>query len=130
MQLLAISGSLRATSSNTTLLKAATTLAPENVEIRVYQGLGDLPHFDPDLDGPDLDGEEALSPVRDFRAQLKVADGVLISSLEYAHGVPGVLKNALAGWSAVVSSLANQLPCSMPHLTQATHRHPSQKPSR
>jgi NAD(P)H-dependent FMN reductase len=87
---LAISGSLRTSSSNTALLRAAAALVPESVEISVYDGLADLPHFN-----PDLDDEGAPPPVMDFRRQLQAADGVMISSPEYAHGVPGVLKNAL-----------------------------------
>ena len=90
LRILAISGSLRATSSNTALLRAATTLAPESVNITVYGGLADLPHFN-----PDLDGETAPPPVMDFRFHLQASDGVLICTPEYAHGVPGVLKNAL-----------------------------------
>jgi NAD(P)H-dependent FMN reductase len=90
MRILAISGSLRARSSNTALLRAAAELAPEAVEVSIYGGLADLPHFN-----PDLDNGAVPSPVRDFRAQLQASDGVLISSPEYAHGVPGVLKNAL-----------------------------------
>jgi chromate reductase, NAD(P)H dehydrogenase (quinone) len=89
MRILAISGSLRAASSNTALLHAATALAPESIEVTVYSGLADLPHFNPDLDG------EGITAVMDFRSQLQTSDGVLISSPEYAHGVPGVLKNAL-----------------------------------
>ena len=60
-----------------------------NIEIKLYSGLNDLPHFNPDL--------ELIEPpsVNDLRAQIKWADGLLISSPEYAHGVPGVLKNAL-----------------------------------
>jgi chromate reductase, NAD(P)H dehydrogenase (quinone) len=60
------------------------------VEIILYDGVSRLPHF-----SPDLDGENAPAPVADWRAQLKTSDGVLISSPEYAHGVPGSLKNAL-----------------------------------
>lgn len=90
MRILAISGSLRAGSSNTALLRAAATLAPEGVEVVEYKGLGELPHFN-----PDIDVEEAPPSVTDFRAQLQASDGVLICSPEYAHGVPGVLKNAL-----------------------------------
>ncbi|MBA3715281.1 MAG: NAD(P)H-dependent oxidoreductase [Pyrinomonadaceae bacterium] len=93
MRILAISGSLKAASSNTSLVRAASRLAPESVEIIVYAGLADLPHFNPDLD--DLDKEIAPLPVAHFRRQLRASDGVLISSPEYAHGVPGVLKNAL-----------------------------------
>ena len=48
MHILAISGSLRAASSNTTLLRAAAILAPEGVEFDLYDGLGTLPHFNPE----------------------------------------------------------------------------------
>ncbi len=90
MRILAISGSLRAASSNTVLLKALASLAPTGTEIILFSGLGDLPHFN-----PDLDGEDAPPAVADFRSQMQASKGVLISSPEYAHGVPGVLKNAL-----------------------------------
>jgi NAD(P)H-dependent FMN reductase len=99
VRILAISGSLRAASSNTALLKAASALAPQGVEVVVYGGLAGLPHFNPDLD--DLDAGIAPLPVMDFRSRLQASDGVLISSPEYAHGVPGTLKNAI-DW--VVSS--------------------------
>lgn len=89
LRILAISGSLRAVSSNTALLRAAAALAPEGVEITLYGGLGDLPHFNPDLE------EKEPPSVTDLRARVRMADGLLISSPEYAHGVPGVLKNAL-----------------------------------
>src|SRR5438105_3807739 len=89
MQILGISGSLRRVSSNTALLRAASLLAPQGVEITLYDGLGDLPPFNPDLEGAEPPS------VLDFRARIQEADGVLISSPEYAHGVPGVLKNAL-----------------------------------
>jgi len=90
MRILAISGSLRTGSSNTILLRPAVALAPAAFEVSVYEGLATLPHFN-----PDLDNEAAPPPVVDFRSQLQASDGVLISSPEYAHGVPGVLKNAL-----------------------------------
>src|SRR5579859_6398165 len=90
MQFLAISGSPRAASTNTSLLRAAAVLAPEDVTIKLYDGLGDLPHFN-----PDLDTELPPLAVARFRLQLRNAAGVIISTPEYAHGVPGVLKNAL-----------------------------------
>src|SRR5215475_313536 len=90
MLILAVSGSLRANSSNTAVLQAAVSLAPPGVEIKLYDGVSRLPHF-----SPDLDGEDGLAPVADWRSQLKASDGVLISCPEYAHGVPGSLKNAL-----------------------------------
>src|SRR5215203_5103465 len=99
VRLLAISGSLRADSSNTALLRAAAHLAPEGVEINLYERLASLPHFNPDLD--DLDGRTAPPEVLDFRFRLDASDGVIISSPEYAHGVPGAMKNAI-DW--VVSS--------------------------
>jgi chromate reductase len=87
MQVLAISGSLRAASSNTILLNATAALAPEGVEVVVYRGLGDLPHF--------LDNDAVPPAVKQFRSQLSISTGVIVSTPEYAHGVPGVLKNAL-----------------------------------
>ncbi|BAZ17777.1 NADPH-dependent FMN reductase [Calothrix sp. NIES-4071] len=90
VQILAISGSLRAVSSNTAVLRAAAILVPSNVKITFYSGLGELPHFN-----PDIDIEPAPLQVDAFRKQLKQSDGILISSPEYAHGVPGSMKNAL-----------------------------------
>jgi chromate reductase, NAD(P)H dehydrogenase (quinone) len=87
--LLAISGSLRQISSNTALLQAAIGLSPLSIEMKLYTGLGSLPHFNPDLDTTEI------SAIMDWKAQVKWADGLLICSPEYAHGVPGVLKNAL-----------------------------------
>jgi chromate reductase, NAD(P)H dehydrogenase (quinone) len=91
MRLLALSGSLRRASSNTALLGAASRLAPDGVEVTLFQGIGDLPLFNPDVEGTAGEPRSVL----DFRAQLKAADGVLISCPEYAHGVPGAFKNAL-----------------------------------
>jgi chromate reductase len=89
MRILAISGSLRAASSNTALLRAAAALAPEGMEVVLYGGLGDLPHFNPDLEGA------APPAVIDLWARVREADGLLIACPEYAHGVPGAMKNAL-----------------------------------
>ena len=90
MRILAISGSLRAASANTALLQAAALLAPDGVRVEFYDGIGSLPHFN-----PDVDREPALPPVAHWRAALRSADAVLLSSPEYVHGVPGSLKNAL-----------------------------------
>ena len=90
VRILAISGSLRDASSNSALVEAVRRLAPASVEVSVYRGLADLPPFNPDIDnGPPFEAVAGL------RAQLHGCDAVLISSPEYAHGVPGVLKNAL-----------------------------------
>ena len=92
VKVLAISGSLRADSSNTALLEAAARLAIPGMQIVLFRGLGDLPHFNPDLDGQ---GQEAPPAVAALRAHVSAAEGVIISSPEYAHGVPGSMKNAL-----------------------------------
>jgi NAD(P)H-dependent FMN reductase len=99
LRLLAISGSLRTASSNTTVLQAFRAIAPANVSITLYDRLGDLPYFN-----PDLDSETSAPPalIAELRTLIGQANGLLISSPEYAHGVPGVLKNAL-DW--LVSSL-------------------------
>ena len=88
--ILAISGSLRTTSSNTSLLQAAALIAPPGIELTLYDGLDQLPHFN-----PDLDGEGVAASVADLRQQVRNADGVIFSVPEYAHGLPGTLKNAL-----------------------------------
>ncbi len=90
VKVLAISGSLRQKSSNTALMHAIIGLARENMSFTVYNGLGDLPHFNPDLDVDD--GPES---VLELRTRLTEADAVLICTPEYGNGVPGVLKNAL-----------------------------------
>ena len=90
MNILAISGSLRATSLNTAVLHAAGRLAPAGVHIEIFEGIGKLPFFNSDLDGDRLPPEVAA-----FRAVIGTADGLLISSPEYARGVAGVMKNAL-----------------------------------
>jgi len=89
MRIIAICGSLRAQSSNLALLRAATKIA---AEVRIYDGLVTLPHFNPD---DDVEGATPPPAVAALRAVLAEADGILISSPEYAHGVPGSLKNML-----------------------------------
>jgi NAD(P)H-dependent FMN reductase len=92
MRLLAISGSLRAHSSNGELVRALATLAAPAIHVEIYAGLADLPAFNPDLD------EEGMTPpaaVQALRRAVGESNGLVISSPEYAHGVPGALKNAL-----------------------------------
>jgi chromate reductase, NAD(P)H dehydrogenase (quinone) len=92
MRIVAIPGSLRAASSNKLALEAMKALAPRDVHIEIYEGLGSLPHFNADLD---IEGANPPAAVADLRERLRASDGLLISSPEYAHGVPGSLKNAL-----------------------------------
>ena len=89
LHLLAISGSLRAASSNAAILQAAALLAPPDVQIESYPNMGELPHFNPDLE------DEAPALTRDLRAHVEAADGLLICTPEYVHGLPGSFKNLL-----------------------------------
>ncbi len=91
IRLLAISGSLRAGSSNAALLGAAALLVPTDVTVVHYTGLSGLPAFNPD----DEESELPVEAVASWRDERRRADGVLLSSPEYAHGGPGALKNAL-----------------------------------
>lgn len=75
---------------NSAVIGAATAIAACDVDIVFYQGLAQIPPFNPDIDDAD-----APAPVLALRVEVNDADAVLISSPEYAHGVPGVLKNAL-----------------------------------
>ena len=90
MKIVAISGSLRAASSNTALVRAVLALAPPCVDAVFYDRQASLPYYSPELDGGSLPDS-----VQDLRSVLAAADGVLICTPEYAYGIPGSLKNAL-----------------------------------
>ena len=85
-----ICGSLRAKSSNAALLDAVSLLAPTGVVVERYEDLATLPAFN-----PDDDVQPAPAAVSALREKVAGADALVISSPEYAHGVPGALKNAL-----------------------------------
>lgn len=89
IRVLAISGSLRAASVNSALLRATARLAPEDINVRFCAGVGELPLFNPDL--------EALAPptVALLREDVAVADALIVASPEYAHGVTSAIKNTL-----------------------------------
>lgn len=88
--LLLISGSLRAGSTNGATLRTAMAVAPSGTSTVLYESLGELPHFNPDVE------QRALpEPVAALRAQLRAADAVLFSTPEYAGGLPGSFKNLL-----------------------------------
>jgi chromate reductase, NAD(P)H dehydrogenase (quinone) len=92
-KLLLISGSLRGGSTNSATLRTAAALAPAGVEAEIYDGMGRLPHFNPDddpADGIGLDPEVAT-----LRAALAGADALLLSTPEYAGALPGSFKNLL-----------------------------------
>ncbi len=90
MRILAVSGSLRAGSHNTSLLRAAAEAAPEGVEVELWEGIGDLPIYDQDLEGSDLP-----DAVHRLREDWAAADAILFATPEYNGSVPGGLKNAV-----------------------------------
>ena len=90
MRILAVSGSVRADSYNTLLLRAALEAAPEGVELELWEGLGELPMYDQDLE----DGGLPVS-VRRLREDWEAADAILFSTPEYNGSIPGGLKNAI-----------------------------------
>jgi chromate reductase len=92
MRLLAISGSLRGASTNTAALEALARLAPEGVKALVYRDLRLMPPFNPDEDVQDRPKPE---PVETLRKLIGASDALIIAAPEYAHGIPGALKNAL-----------------------------------
>ncbi len=89
MRILAVSGSLRESSFNTSLLRAALEAAPDGVELELWEGLGDLPLYDEDLDS------DAPESVRRLREDWAAADAILFSTPEYNGSIPGGLKNAI-----------------------------------
>lgn len=91
IRILAVSGSLRAVSSNGAVVEAMRLLAPDGVRVEVFRGLDALPHFNPDLER----GSGTIDSVERWREALRTSDAVVICSPEYAHGVPGAMKNAL-----------------------------------
>lgn len=89
MKILALSGSLREKSYNKSAIEALSQVVPEGVEVSVFDGIRDLPLFNPDLE------EERVPAVERFKGALGNSDGLVIASPEYAHGISGAMKNAL-----------------------------------
>jgi chromate reductase, NAD(P)H dehydrogenase (quinone) len=88
LRILGIAGSLRKGSYNASALRAAIELAPEGVEIEMYD-LGGLPFFNQD--------HEKYPPaeVTEFKQKIREADAIIFSTPEYNYSIPGVLKNAI-----------------------------------
>jgi chromate reductase len=90
MRILAISGSLRAASYNTALLRAAAEVAPHGVTVEPFEGLERLPHY-----SEELDTDTPPAAVARLRAAIADAGALLIATPEYNAGVPGHLKGAI-----------------------------------
>jgi chromate reductase len=89
-KLFAICGSTRSQSANVSIIQYVAKLLSGEMEFEIYNGLSDLPHFN-----PDLDKDVAPQIVEELRDQIKNADGVLICTPEYIFSLPGALKNAI-----------------------------------
>lgn len=87
--ILALSGSLRKRSYNTSALEALTQLAPGGVDVSIFDGIRHLPLFNPDWE------DEPIPSVVSLKSALQSASGLIVASPEYAHGISGVMKNAL-----------------------------------
>ena len=98
----AISGSLRAGSSNHNILRFLQKLAPSGTTFSIYDNLAQIPPFD-----PGLDHESPPEPVAELRSFIANADGIIMCTPEYAYGVPGQLKNAL-DWTVSSGSLVDK----------------------
>jgi chromate reductase, NAD(P)H dehydrogenase (quinone) len=90
MNVLAISGSLRAGSNSTALLRALREEAPEGIDVVLWNGLKEIPPYD-----HDDDGVPALPAVAALRDAVGEADAVFFATPEYNSSIPGALKNAL-----------------------------------
>jgi chromate reductase, NAD(P)H dehydrogenase (quinone) len=101
-RILGLAGSLRAASINAMLLRATARLAPTDIDVSIFNGLGDLPLFNPDLE------RSPPAKVLAFHRAVAEADALLFASPEYAHGVTGTIKNAL-DWLVGFEPFANKI---------------------
>jgi len=99
IKILGISGSLRADSSATAILKLVARLVPDNIEFKIYTAIGEIAAFN--------DSSELPFPVTGFIKSIEEADGVFFCIPEYAFGVPGALKNAL-DWTVATTAFTDK----------------------
>ncbi len=111
-QILALSGSLRASSTNKTLLREIAKRAPIGIEVELYNGLADFPIF-----SVDREGEHTPEIILEFIKLVERSDALLISSPEYVRAIPGGIKNAI-DWLVSGDAIINK-PIALAH---ASHR--------
>ena len=118
-KILAICGSTRHKSVNKDLLTILQEKAKGRLDIVIFQGLDQLPHFNQDI------GDDLLSDaVRDFRAEVEQADGLIFSTPEYVFSVPGVVKNAIE-WLVSTTLLSEKPVAIITASTAGEHAHES-----
>ena len=86
----AIAGSLRKASYNRALLRVAQELAPPDMEIRIFDRVGEIPPYN-----EDVEKQGDPEPVQALKRAIAEADALLLATPEYNQGVPGLLKNAI-----------------------------------
>ncbi|MEU5099690.1 NAD(P)H-dependent oxidoreductase [Streptomyces sp. NPDC020996] len=91
VRILALVGSLRSGSHNRQLAEAAVKLAPEGADVVLFEGLGDIPFYNQDID---VEGSVPAAAA-ELREAAKTADAFLLFSPEYNGSIPAVLKNAI-----------------------------------
>jgi chromate reductase len=107
LHVLGLTGSLRSRSVNRALMNAASELQPADMQISLYSGLNELPHFN-----EDLEAEGDPDQVTALKNALCAADALLIVTPEYNSGIPGVLKNAI-DWASRGTSPLKNLPVAL-----------------
>jgi NAD(P)H-dependent FMN reductase len=96
IKVLALVGSLRAASINRQIAQLAAEVAPEGVTVTLFDGLGDLPFYNEEIDDATNEAvEHAPAPVEALRAAAADADAVLVVTPEYNGSIPAVIKNAI-----------------------------------
>lgn len=96
IKVLALVGSLRAASVNRQIAQLAAELAPEGVTVTLFDGLGDLPFYNEEIDDSMNEAvERAPAPVEALRAAAAEANAVLVVTPEYNGSIPAVVKNAI-----------------------------------
>ena len=101
-KILAISGSTKAVSTNALYITAISRLLGRAFEVINFSSIAVIPHFN-----PDLDQENPPQIIEELRSIIKKADGIIISTPEYAMGLPGSLKNLL-DWTVSSASFSGK----------------------
>ncbi len=104
--ILAIIGSASSNSANQKLVEAIANLTSEDFNLKIYNDLKTLPHFNPELSANNPPKE-----ILEFRQSIELADGIIISTPEYVFSIPSGLKNAIE-WSIATTIFSNK-PCGL-----------------
>jgi chromate reductase, NAD(P)H dehydrogenase (quinone) len=113
----AICGSTRASSTNLSLIKAIAELTKDRFTITIFEDIAELPHFN-----PDAKNENVSQKVIAFRQLISTAHAVIICTPEYAHGVPGTLKNAI-DWTVSTNEFSQKPVALITASTDGTYAH-------